>query len=72
MFHCYRRPPRGPLRYFLLRDQVQSLGVALQRLDVSRALGHQVTGAGVLADLFTELLVIARCGVAFRNDGTIL
>ena len=37
-----------------------SIFPSLQRLDVSGAFGHQVTGTGVLADLFTELLVIAR------------
>ena len=44
----------------------------LQRLDVSGAFGHQVAGAGVLADLFTVLLVIARCGIAPGNDDTVL
>ncbi len=43
----------------------------LQRFDISRAFGHQGTGTGVFADLFTELLVIARCGIAARNDNTI-
>ena len=44
----------------------------LEGLDVSGTVGHQVAGAGVLADLLAELLVIAGCGVASRYDGAVL
>ena len=44
----------------------------LEGLDVSGTVGHQVAGAGVLADLFTELLVVARCSITPRDDGAVL
>ena len=45
---------------------------SLQRLDVTRVVGHQVAGTGILADLFTVLLVVAWCGIAPRHDDPIL
>ena len=58
--------------YCCSRRFVLRFSLVLQRLDVSGAFGHQVTGSCVLADLFTELLVITRCSVAPWNDDAIL